>query len=113
MDLINLGFELIEELEGKKAENVKFMDLREVNSYLDYFIIVTGSSKMHLRSLSKVCENYMSENRMKLRAKPDLDSDWVVLDYSELVIHIFTDETRAYYNLEKLWADADFIEKEK
>lgn len=109
MDMVSLGCELIEELEKKKAEDPKFMDLRKVNSYLDYFIIATGSSKMHLRSLSKIAESFMEDNRMKLHAKPDLDSDWVVLDYGEIVVHIFTDETRAYYNLEKLWADADII----
>ena len=93
----------------KKASDVLVMDLRKINSYLDYFIIGTGNSHIHCTALAKEVQKYFRDIDFAGRAKPRLDSGWIALDYNEIVIHIFTKELRDFYQLEKLWGDADFI----
>jgi ribosome-associated protein len=90
----------------KKGEKVSLLDLRGVSSYLDYFLICTGTSRTHLRSLAKETQRYFAEQSLISRGITDLSSDWIILDYSEIVVHLFTEETRAYYDLDKLWSDA-------
>jgi ribosome-associated protein len=107
--IIEIAKECIEHLNEKKAEHLSLLDLRGVNSYLDFFIICSGNSKMHCRSLAKETERFFSNVDMTSRLSPDYDSEWIVLDYSEIVIHVFTDEMREYFDLERLWADAEKI----
>lgn len=97
-------------LYDKKAKDVLLMDLREINSYLDFFIIATGNSFLHCRALAKEAQKFFKENNLPERFKSRLDTGWIALDYNEIVVHIFTEELRNYYQLEKLWADAAFIE---
>ena len=105
--VISLGRECLSLISEKKGENAVFLDLREVNSYLDYFIICTASSKSHCRALAKDIEQFYFERGQKPRMRPDYDSEWVILDYYGLIIHIFTQEMRSYYDLDRLWADAE------
>ena len=97
-------------LDDKKARDTLVIDLREVNSYLEYFILVTGNSMVHCRSLAREVKKYLGAMGVKQRNKTDYESGWIILDYDELVIHIFTEDLRGYYQLERLWADADRIE---
>lgn len=96
-------------LDEKKSEDILLIDLKEVNSYLDLFLIATGSSQVHCRGLYRELSKKMHELNFRERNKPDLDSSWIIMDYDELVIHIFTREKREYYRLEHLWADAERI----
>jgi ribosome-associated protein len=105
--VILLGRECLSLLSEKKAEDAVFLDLREVNTYLDYFIICTASSKIQCRSLAKDIEQFYAERGQKPKSRPDYESEWVIIDYFGLVIHIFTAEMRAHYDLDRLWADAD------
>lgn len=108
-EIIEIAKKCIEHLDEKKAEDVSLLDLRGVNTYLDFFIICNGNSRMHCRSLAKEVERFFSNVEMKSRLSPDYDSEWIVLDYSEIVIHIFTADMREYFDLERLWADAEKI----
>ena len=93
-------------LADKKGADIVLLDLREVNSYLDYFIITTGNSRIHCRSLAKELERFMHSRGLPSGRKPDYESGWIILDCGELIVHIFTQEMREYYQLEKLWGDA-------
>ena len=93
-------------LEEKKSEQTVTLDLSEVSSCFDYFIITTGSSSIHCRSLAKNVVRRMKELGRTARSKPDLSSSWIILDYDDIVVHIFTEDMRDYYQLEKLWGDA-------
>lgn len=95
---------------AKKAEDIILLDLRQVNSYLDYFLIATGNSLLHCRALAKEVQRFMHEAGFPERTRPKLDSGWIVLDYNEIVVHLFTREIREYYQLEYLWADSARIE---
>jgi ribosome-associated protein len=96
-------------LDGKKGNDIIIIDLRDVNSYLDYFLIATGNSRVHCRALARELEKFMHENGWRARNNPDYESGWIILDCSELIVHIFTQEMREYYQLEKLWGDARII----
>lgn len=90
----------------KKGEKIMLLDLRKVSSYLDYFLIANGNSRTHLRSLAKDVQKFFADTGLVSRGVSDLSSEWIVLDYSEIVVHLFTEEARSFYDLEKLWADA-------
>ena len=96
-------------LDEKKAMNSILMDLRKINSYLDYFIITTGNSQIHCKSLAKEIRNHLISKGLKERNKPDTSSGWIVLDFNEIIVHIFTEDMKEYYQLDKLWADAESI----
>lgn len=96
-------------LDSKKAIEPVFMDLRGVNSYLVYFIIATGNSQTHCRALARDISEFLYGKGIKEHGSHDSDSEWIVLDFGELIVHIFTEEMRSYYQLEKLWADAEII----
>lgn len=97
-------------LSEKKGEDIILLDLKEVNSYLDYFLIATGNSLLHCRALAKEVQRFMHETGLPERTRPKLDSGWIVLDYNEIVVHVFTRELRDYYQLEYLWADSMRVE---
>ncbi len=97
----------------KKAKDIVLMDLRRVNNYLDYFLLATGNSVIHCRSLAKEVQKALAMSNVKSRNKSNLDSEWIVLDYNEIVVHIFTQETRDFYQLEKLWGDATVMSYER
>jgi ribosome-associated protein len=94
-------------LAGKKAEDILLIDLRAVSTYLDFFLICTASSRIQARALAKEIRRFMLENAVTAAVTPDMESEWIVLDFGYLVVHVFTHESRQYYNLEKLWADAE------
>ncbi len=105
-EMVEIFRECARLLDDKKGSDIVFMDLRDVNSYLDYFIITTGNSRIHCRSLAKELEKFIHTRGLRSRNKPDYESGWIILDCGELIVHIFTRELREYYQLEKLWGDA-------
>ena len=99
--------------EDKKAEDVIVMKLGEVSTISDYFMICTGTSHPHLGAIA---EWIRRKTREELDVRPlaidgEKESDWVVIDFGSVMIHIFSREAREKYNLESLWADAEKIEK--
>ncbi|TAL32941.1 MAG: ribosome silencing factor [Spirochaetes bacterium] len=107
--LIDMARRCARALEEKKAEEIVLMNLMGVNSFLDYFLIATANSIMHARALARETQRYFGERGIRERNRPIMDSPWIVLDYSEIVVHIFTREGRDYYQLERLWADAEHL----
>jgi len=103
---IEIGKKCLKFLKEKKAIDPVFMDLRRVNSYLEFFIIATGNSKIHCRALARELERFAISEGLKLYGNPDYSSDWIIIDFGDIIAHIFTEETRNYYQLERLWGDA-------
>lgn len=95
---------MVKSLEDKKAENIKILDLREVSLIADYFIIATGNSSTQVKA---ICENVEKEvGEPPLRREGFNDANWVLLDYNAVVVHVFQEELREFYNLERLWGNA-------
>ncbi len=109
-DIQSIARECAGVLREKKGNDILLLDLRRVNNYLDYFLIATGNSLIHCRALARELQKHLAQKKLKERNRSKLDSGWIILDYNELVVHIFTEEMREYYQLEKLWADADHLD---
>jgi len=101
----DLNNAIIEALEDLKGKNIITLDVRELTDVMDTLIIASGTSSRHTRSLA---ENLVEETKKKgFRAMgiEGLDSgDWVLVDYVDTVVHVMQEDTRAYYELEKLWS---------
>ena len=97
----------------KKGEHVLILDLSQLLVVTDIFVIASGTSTRHVKSLASDAEDALREiGRKPIRREGTDHGEWVLLDYGDLVLHVFDAETREYYDLERLWADAPRIEFE-
>lgn len=102
-------------LSGKKGENIVMLDLRKITTMADHFILCTGLSENHIKTLADevvdVCREELGEKPWR---KEGLDTKrWVVLDFVDVVVHIFREETRNYYGIERMWSDAKITRYEE
>ena len=93
-----LSTELARALEDAKGVDVKVYDVRGKSGLTDFFVVATGAAAPHLKALVKALPG------KAYRVAGDPDSGWIVADYVDAVVHVFSAEARAYYALEKLWA---------
>lgn len=98
--------------EETRGQNVVVLDMREQTPIFDYFVIATGASRRQLRAISSeidnVLEKELGDHRLSIAGYEE--SRWIVLDYGTVVVHIFDEEARAYYDLEGLWAGTKPVE---
>ena len=91
-----------------RGRDIVVLDMREVTTIFDYFVVVTGTSRRQLHAISeeidRTLEADLGDHQMGIEGYEQ--SRWILLDYGDLVVHLFDDETRAYYALEDLWGDA-------
>lgn len=96
----------IEILDDKKARDIEVIDISEISSLADFFIICNGTSTTHIKTLADELEVKMGEAGYKYLHKEGYNSArWILTDYGEVVVHIFHEEDRSFYNLERLWTD--------
>ena len=101
----------VEALDQKKAEQLRVLYVGDISSITDYFIIATGTSNPHLKALSRiVIDTLDAEGHEAVVSGAGDQSGWVVVDAYDFMVHIFTAETREYFNLEGLWKDGTLIE---
>jgi ribosome-associated protein len=106
--------QIAEMLKDKKARDILVLDLDGLTNITDYFIICTANSTVQIRALMRFIEEFMHGSPVELLSKNvSYDSPWVLLDYNYFVIHLFLREGRNYYQLEKLWSDANILYSEK
>ncbi len=91
-----------------RGRDITILDLRELTPVFDYFIVVTGSSRRQLHAISEEIEAVLKKDfhDRRLGIEGYAESRWILLDFGDIVIHIFDAETRGYYDLERLWAGA-------
>ncbi len=101
-------------IKEKKGVNPRTLDLRKLSTIADYFVVVSGTSDRHLKTLAEGVEDYL---RLKgIRPLHHVDrsvSSWVALDYGAVVVHVFLNETRKFYGLERLWGVPKKVRKPK
>lgn len=98
-------------LEDKKANNVKVLRTREQTVLADYFVICNGSSSTHIKALVDEVDKQLSEAGEPPMRREGLRSDiWVLMDFGSVIVHIFTDEARKFYDIERLWSDAEAVD---
>ncbi len=101
--------EIIKGIEDVKGENISILDLRDIeNTVCDYFILCDGNSNTQVNAISSSIQKNVSKS---LKEKPwhvegESNAEWVLLDYVNVVVHVFQRHLRTFYNLEELWGDA-------
>ena len=113
MKLNSISKKIIECIKSKKGTDITILDIRKLSSLTDYFIICTSDSEPKTRPITNHIKKDLSKNKKKPIQIEGLDHlDWVLMDYFDTVIHIFKKETRKFYNIERLWADAKMMKLE-
>ena len=93
-------------LEDKKAKDIRIVDIKELSTLADYFVLSSGTSVTHIKMLSDEVEKRMEEENVKILHREGYNSArWILIDYGSVVVHIFHEEDRDFYNLERLWSD--------
>ena len=100
-------------LNDKKAKEISAIEVGELTLIAEYFIIATATSSTHVRALADIVEEKLSEAGIEPDHIEGKATGWILLDYSGVVIHIFTKDTREFYNLDKLWSDGKQIDLDK
>ncbi len=96
---------------GKKGINVKLIKIDDISSIADYFVIATGTSNTHVKALADEVEFRLDNAGVSVSHIEGYRSDsWILLDYVDVIVHVFSDEGREYYDLERLWQDGEEVD---
>ena len=109
LDKRELVTKLYNILDERKAENIKVIDISGVSVMTDYFVIATAGNINHMKALSVYMEKSMHDFNVKLNHAEGRSANWILLDYGDIVIHLFDRESRAYYELDRIWSDGEVI----
>jgi ribosome-associated protein len=115
MDARELALQCRELADNKKAENTVVLDVRQISTITDYFVIATGTSEPHLRAIVEEVRDRLEEDfGLTPRARDgSLQTSWVVLDYFDVIVHVMRADVREHYDLEGLWSDAPRVRTRK
>ncbi|WP_455526463.1 ribosome silencing factor [Huintestinicola sp.] len=102
---------IVKALDSKKAEDIKVIKVGDLTVIADYFVIADGTSSTQTKALADEAEYKMQENGVvPNRVQGNNGSNWVIIDYGDIVVHVFSKEQRDFYNLERLWRDGEDID---
>ena len=106
-----VALEVTKALDSKKGMDIKLLRIDRISSLADYFLICTGTSNTHVKTLCDYAEYTLEQlGEPMLGREGHRGNSWELLDYGCIVVHVFTDEARKFYDLERLWADAEVID---
>ncbi|MGN1157119.1 MAG: ribosome silencing factor [Agathobacter sp.] len=111
MELLDIVKKAVAALEDKKAEDIKVIDIHEVSSIADYFIIANGSNQNQLSAMQDAVDEAMYKSGLHARQiEGNQNSAWILIDYNDVIVHLFSKEDRLFYDLERIWKDGKVIE---
>ncbi|MGO4961073.1 ribosome silencing factor [Jeotgalibaca porci] len=97
--------------DDKLAENIVVMDVRGLTSIGDYFVVMNGRNERQMGAIAEGITQSVHKNKIPLKNQEGKDSgNWTLIDLSDVIVHIFSNDERSYYNLEKLWSDAPLVD---
>lgn len=101
--------------DNKKAEDIVILDVRDLSSVADYFVLCSGTSEPHLRAISdEILNKFRDEQHLRPKAiDGTLHTAWIVLDYFDVIVHVMKSDVRERYDLEALWGDAPRVKPRK
>lgn len=103
----------VEALEDKKAEDITIIDISEVSVLADYFIIAYGSNRNQVQAMADSAEEALGRAGYDAKQIEGYQSaNWILMDYKDIIVHVFSKEDRAFYDLERIWRDGKQITKE-
>ena len=106
-----VAIEVTKALDEKKGMDIKLLKINEVSSLADYFLICTGTSNTHVKTLCDYAEYTLEQlGEPMLGREGHRGNSWELLDFGSIVVHVFTDEARKFYDLERVWADAQQVD---
>jgi len=106
-----IAYEVTKALDAKKGMDIKLLRVNDVTSLADYFLICTGTSNTHVKTLCDYAEYTLEQlGEPMLGREGHRGNAWELLDFGSIVVHVFTDEARKFYDLERLWADAENVD---
>ncbi len=98
-------------LEEKKAEDIRVIDIREISTIADFFVIANGTNQNQLQAMrDAVDEELYKAGYHTKQVEGNSNSSWVLMDYNDIIVHIFSKEDRLFYDLERMWTDGKMIE---
>ena len=98
-------------IDDKLGQDISIINIGQVSSLCDYFIIATASSSRQVKAIADNVEDELTKLGIEARAKEGYDTQtWILLDYGDIIVHVFDEENREFYNLEKLWKDAPYVD---
>lgn len=101
-----LALKAVKILDDKKAEDLRLFHIEEHTVIADYFVVATGTSSTHVKALADEVEYELSKLGVEVDHIEGRATGWILLDYGTVIVHVFSKESRDFYNLERLWADA-------
>lgn len=102
---------IIDALEDKKAENIQLIDISEVSTVADYFVITNGVNVSQIQALADHVEEKLVTSGIHPRSVEGYQSaNWILMDYNDFLVHIFDKESRGFYDLERMWRDGKVID---
>ncbi len=105
-----IAYEVTKALDAKKGLNIKLLKIDKISTLADYFLICTGTSNTHVRTLCDYAEVTLQDlGEPMLGREGHRGNSWELLDFGTIVVHVFTEEAREFYSLERLWADAENV----
>ena len=106
-----VAYQVTKALDDKKGKDIRLLRISDVSSLADYFLICTGTSNTHVKTLCDYAEYTLEQlNEPLLGREGHRGNAWELLDYGSIVVHVFTEEAREFYSLERLWADAEQVD---
>lgn len=110
MEPLDLATAAAKILDSKKAMDLKVIGIHDISVLADYFVIATGTSNTHVKSLADEVEEKMTELGIEPQHTEGYRSNsWVLLDYASVIVHVFTPESRQFYDLDRLWQDGEEV----
>jgi len=104
---VRLAYEALEE---KKGEDIQIIDIKDISIIADYFIIASGSNALQVDALmNSVRENLGKNGYEPIRIEGIRSASWILMDYGDVIVHVFSKEDRLFYNLERIWRDGKTI----
>ena len=101
----------VKALSSKKGLDIKLIEINDVSSIADYFVIATGTSSTQVKALADVVEYEMDKAGITVsHIEGHRNNSWILLDYVDIIVHVFSEEAREYYDLERLWQDGKVID---
>lgn len=111
MDSLKFAKMITEHILEKKGKEIKVLEIKKISSVADYFIVCSADVDRQVKAIADHVEEELAKEGIKCLHKEGYESlNWVILDYFDVMVHVFRNEARAYYGLEKLWGDAPVIE---
>ncbi|MBO6116165.1 MAG: ribosome silencing factor [Ruminococcus sp.] len=102
---------IVKTLDSKRGEDIQALRIADLTILADYFVIVNGTSNTHARTLADEVEFQLSQKGIEPeRREADTGNTWIILDYGDIIVHVFYKETRNFYKLEGLWADGEPVD---